>query len=98
MRRYCFSSLAYPYGDRRDRDTLDVKAEDDNGKNVEQDVGDAADDKIDQRAHGIADRAENGRREVIEHDDRHTEEIDAHILRREVDDLGIAFHPFEEGI
>ena len=65
--------------DGRKRDAGDIHVQPDHKAQVEHDVDDAGDDQEIQRTAGIADRAQDGGAEVIDHKSRHAAEIDRHV-------------------
>ena len=69
--------------DRRDGDAVDVHLEHDDEKQVQDHVQNAGDRQRDERHLRVADAAENGGLEVIQQNDRHAQQVDAQVRKRE---------------
>ena len=64
----------------------------DDEEEVEHDVDDARDRKIEERAARVADGAQHGAAEVVNHHRRHAEEIYDEVERRKAEDFGGRLH------
>ena len=82
--------------DRRQRDARHVHVEHDHEEQVQHHVDDARQRQVDQRAARVADGAQHRGAKVVQHVDRHADEVDLHIERRQRKRFLRRIHPDQE--